>query len=189
MVLRSDHRFGFPGERSGMEGSHGPLRHHFVVDDVHVSRYHARLIRDENGHLFIEDTDSENGTYVNGDRVIKKKVVPSDVIMLGDHYVLDIMAVLKSDNDYSEEFAALKPVYERYIKEKIRIQSTNQFKTRIFQSLPFAFVGVAGLIIGVLGKHHQGIFIGSLTLAICAPTLGIYLGASNGNRRTSKPCE
>ena len=93
----------------------------FVVNDVHVSRYHARLIRDENGRLFIEDTDSANGTYVNGDRVIKKRVTPSDVIMLGDHYVLEIQAVLKSDNDYSEEFAALKPVYERYIKEKIRI--------------------------------------------------------------------
>ena len=39
----------------------------FVVNDVHVSRYHARLIRDENGRLFIEDTDSANGTYVNGD--------------------------------------------------------------------------------------------------------------------------
>ncbi|AEW19889.1 FHA domain-containing protein [Tannerella forsythia] len=149
----------------------------FVVNDVHVSRYHARLIRDENGRLFIEDTDSANGTYVNGDRVIKKRVTPSDVIMLGDHYVLEIQAVLKSDNDYSEEFAALKPVYERYIKEKIRIQSTNQFKTRIFQSLPFAFVGVAGLVIGVLGKHLQGVFIGSLALAVCAPTLGIYLGA------------
>ena len=82
----------------------------FVVNDVHVSRYHARLIRDENGRLFIEDTDSANGTYVNGDRVIKKRVTPSDVIMLGDHYVLEIQAVLKSDNDYSEEFAALKPV-------------------------------------------------------------------------------
>lgn len=58
----------------------------FVVNDVHVSRYHARLIRDENGRLFIEDTDSANGTYVNGDRVIKKESRPlmslcSEIIM------------------------------------------------------------------------------------------------------------
>ncbi len=149
----------------------------FVANDSHVSRYHARLTRDEKGNLFIEDTESTNGTFVNGDRVIKKKITPSDIVTLGNNYTLNISEVLKSDNDYSEEFAALKPVYDNYIKEKIRIQSSNQFKTRLLQSLPFAIIGILGLTIGVIGKHNQGVFIGSLIIAICAPTLGIYLSA------------
>lgn len=149
----------------------------FVANDPHVSRYHAILTRDEKGDLFIEDTDSTNGTFVNGDRVIKKKVTPSDTVTLGANYELNIKSILKSDNDYSEEFAALKPIYDNYIKEKIRIQSSNQFKTRVLQSLPFALIGIFGLLIGVIGKHNQGIFIGSLIIAICAPTLGIYLSA------------
>ncbi len=149
----------------------------FVANDSHVSRYHARLTRDEKGNLFIEDTESTNGTFVNGDRVIKKKITPSDIVTLGNNYTLNISEVLKSDNDYSEEFAALKPVYENYIKEKIRIQSSNQFKTRLLQSLPFAVIGILGLMISVIGKHNQGVFIGSLIIAVCAPTLGIYLGA------------
>ncbi|MDR2918140.1 MAG: FHA domain-containing protein [Tannerella sp.] len=149
----------------------------FVVNDPYISRYHARLGRDETGMLFIEDTDSANGIFVNGDRIIKKKVSLSDKVILGDRYQLNIAEVLKFDNDYSEEFEALKGIYEKYIKEKIRIQSSNQFKTRLFQSVPFAVIGVTGLIIGFLGKGNNNVFVVSLVLAVCAPTIGIYLGA------------
>ncbi|MDR2763642.1 MAG: FHA domain-containing protein [Tannerella sp.] len=149
----------------------------FVVDDAYISRYHAKLIRDENGNLFIEDTHSTNGTFVNGDQVIRKKINTTDRITLGEHCTINIKEVLKFDNDYSEEFAALKPIYDAYIKEKIRIQSSNQFKTRLFQSLPFAVIGVAGLVIGFAGKGNYNIMIASFFLAICAPTVGVYFGA------------
>ncbi|MDR2469332.1 MAG: FHA domain-containing protein [Tannerella sp.] len=149
----------------------------FTVDDAYVSRYHAKLIRDETGGLFLEDLGSTNGTFVNGDRVLRKKINASDKIMLGEHYILNVIEVLKFDNDYSEEFAVLKSVYEDYIKEKIRIQSSNQFKIRLLQSLPFAVIGVTGLIIGFAGKGNQNVMIASLILAICAPTVGVYLGA------------
>jgi DNA-binding response OmpR family regulator len=39
-----------------------------VVDDRWVSRYHAR-IRREDDHYVIEDLDSKNGTFVNGRRI------------------------------------------------------------------------------------------------------------------------
>ncbi|MDR2041448.1 MAG: FHA domain-containing protein [Tannerella sp.] len=149
----------------------------FVVDETYISRYHAKLSRDENGNLFIEDAGSTNGTFVNGDQVIRKKINATDRVTLGEHYTLNLRDVLKFDNDYSEEFAALKPVYDAYIKEKIRIQSSNQFKTRLFQSLPFAVIGVAGLMIGFAGKGNYNIMIASFLLAICAPTVGVYFGA------------
>ena len=148
-----------------------------VVDDDFVSRHHAKLGHDENGNLFIEDLESTNGTFVNGNRIVKKKISASDHIMLGKHYILNVKEALKFDNDYSEEFALLKSVYDDYMKEKIRTQSSNQFKTRLFQSLPFAFVGVIGLVIAFVGQRSNGIFIISLLLAICAPTIGIYFGA------------
>lgn len=149
----------------------------FVINDPYVSRYHAQLGRDENGFLYIEDMDSANGIFVNGDRIIKKKVLLSDHIVLGDRYQLNLSEVLKFDNDYSEEFETLKDVYAKYVKEKIRIQSSNQFKTRLFQSIPFAVIGIAGLVIGFLGKGNNSVFAVSLVLAVCAPTIGIYLGA------------
>lgn len=149
----------------------------FIVDDAHVSRHHARLIRQADGCLFLEDAGSTNGTFVNGIQIAKKRVTPSDTVILGDNYRLNLPEVLKYNNDYSEEFAALKKVYDNYIQEKIKIQSSNQFKTRLFQSLPFALPGVAGVVIGFLGKGSPELFGVSLFITVCAPTVGIYLGA------------
>ncbi|MDR2121025.1 MAG: FHA domain-containing protein [Tannerella sp.] len=149
----------------------------FVVDDPHVSRYHAKLEKNEKGELYIEDVGSTNGTFVNKDRIIRKKIEATDSVVLGNNYILNIRDALKYDNDYSEEFAALKQVYDNYVREKVRIQSSNQFKTRLFQSFPFAVIGIVGLIIGLVGKSNHTLIIVSLILAVCAPTAGIYLGA------------
>jgi lipopolysaccharide export LptBFGC system permease protein LptF len=151
----------------------------YIIDDAFVSRYHARLVRDMKGVLFVEDLNSTNGTFVNGNRVMKKKISTTDNVQLGSQYQLNITEALKFDNDYCDEFALLKSVYNDYSKEKIRIQSSNQFKTRLFQSLPFAVLGVAGLAISFFNKGtgNKGILIISGILAICAPTIGIYFGA------------
>jgi pSer/pThr/pTyr-binding forkhead associated (FHA) protein len=149
----------------------------YVVNDPYVSRRHACLTRDANGFLLLEDQNSANGTYVNGSQIVKKRITPTDTVILGNNFVLNISEVLKSGNDYSEEFAALKEVYDRYIEEKVRIQSSNQFKTRLFQALPFALPGVVGVAIGFAGKGSP-VFLGvSLLVAICAPAAGIYMGA------------
>lgn len=56
----------------------------FVVNDPHVSRYHAKLIREEGGCWLLEDLGSTNGTFVNGAQIVKKHVTPSDTIKLGE---------------------------------------------------------------------------------------------------------
>lgn len=149
----------------------------FVVSDPHVSRHHAQLTCEGVDHLVLEDVGSTNGTFVNGMRILKKHVVLGDAIRLGDRYSLDLSEVLKAENDYCEEFNALKKVYDDYIKEKVRIQSSNQFKTRIFQSLPFALLGVIGVVVGFFGKRSPELFIVSLLVTILAVVVGIYLGA------------
>ena len=95
----------------------------FIANDPHVSRHHARLIREDGGNLL------------------------------------------------------LKKVYDDYIQAKVKIQSSNQFKTRLFQSLPFALPGIVGVVIGFLGKGSPELFGISLLITICAPTVGICLGA------------
>ena len=59
----------------------------FVVNDPHVSRYHAKLIREGGGCWLLEDLGSTNGTFVNRAQSIQKQVTPSDNIRQGDHYV------------------------------------------------------------------------------------------------------
>ncbi len=149
----------------------------FVVDDAHVSRHHARLTRQADGCLFLEDLGSTNGTFVNDIQIAQKRITPADTVRLGDAYQLPIREVLKYNNDYSEEFAALKKVYDDYIQQKVKIQSSNQFKTRLFQSLPFALPGIVGVVIGFLGKGSPELFGVSLFITVSAPTIGIYLGA------------
>ena len=52
----------------------------FIANDPHVSRHHARLIREDGGNLLLEDTGSTNGTFVNGAQIVKKRVTPTDHI-------------------------------------------------------------------------------------------------------------
>ncbi|MDR2471948.1 MAG: FHA domain-containing protein [Tannerella sp.] len=149
----------------------------YVIDDPEASRYHAVLLVRDGGDLFIEDKNSTNGTFVNDIRIIRKKVRPNDTVSFGLKNTVRVSDILHYENDYSDEFAALKPVYDNYIKEKIKVQSTNQFKTRLFQSLPFAVIGMVGIVLGFMGHTNRWLFVISFVVAVCAPTLGIYLGA------------
>lgn len=154
----------------------------FIVNDPHVSRHHACLIREDHGCWLLEDLGSTNGTFVNDSQIVKKRVTPTDKIVLGTVYVLNLSEVSKYNNDYSEEFAALKDIYNNYVQAKVKIQSANQFKTRLFQSLPFALPGIIGVVIGFLGKGSPELFGLSLFITICAPTVGIFLGAKQASK-------
>jgi hypothetical protein len=81
--------------------------------------------------------------------------VPTFLSWLAFLLSTNLSEVLKYNNDYSDEFAALKKVYDDYIQAKVKIQSSNQFKTRLFQSLPFALPGIVGVVIGFLGKGKE----------------------------------
>jgi pSer/pThr/pTyr-binding forkhead associated (FHA) protein len=58
-----------------------------LLDDAKLSRYQARISRDADS-FFVEDLNSVNGTFVNGDRVSgKRSIVPGDTIQLGSRYL------------------------------------------------------------------------------------------------------
>lgn len=153
-----------------------------VADHPHVSRHHARLTRDQEGRLLLEDLGSTNGTFVNDAQVLRKYVVPTDRVRLGDASEWLVSEILKYNNDYSAEFELLKRVYNDYVDAKVKIQSANQFKTRLLQSLPFAIPGIVGVIVGFLGKGSMTWFSVSLLITVCAPMIGIYLGAKQSAR-------
>jgi pSer/pThr/pTyr-binding forkhead associated (FHA) protein len=49
-----------------------------LADDEEISRTHARIALDGNGHLAIEDLGSTNGTFVNGVRISGPKMLSED---------------------------------------------------------------------------------------------------------------
>lgn len=96
---------------------------HVVLPQGGVSKYHAVLTSLSDNVMILEDLDSTNGTFVNGYRIRRTLVKPTDVVMLSKielplatfFQITPKDAVsYKADNDYSQEFEALKEVYENY---------------------------------------------------------------------------
>lgn len=52
------------------------------LDDVTVSRHHARVMRDDSGFV-VEDLNSLNGTYVNRKRIERHRLVERDELQIG----------------------------------------------------------------------------------------------------------
>ena len=115
-----------------------------------VSEHHARILV-VGREMILEDLNSTNGTFVNGSRIRKAVLKPTDQVSVALHplNIRPIFAKLLSDsefNDYTEEFNALKTVYDEYEEEKEKIIKESQRKTSIkkflIMSLPvilFAF--------------------------------------------------
>jgi pSer/pThr/pTyr-binding forkhead associated (FHA) protein len=61
-----------------------------VINDEGISVFHAEL-RQEDGKLFIRDSGSVNGTFVNGEKLVgKREIVAGDVVRL---HLIDIQIV------------------------------------------------------------------------------------------------
>jgi pSer/pThr/pTyr-binding forkhead associated (FHA) protein len=58
------------------------------IDNQAVSGHHA-VIKKEGGTFFIEDLNSLNGTYLNGQKISKGEIFNNDVILIGVH-TLDV---------------------------------------------------------------------------------------------------
>ena len=58
------------------------------IDDIEISRFHARIIRTDGGYSLI-DLDSMNGTYISGEQLRKSAMlVDGDRIGVGESVVL-----------------------------------------------------------------------------------------------------
>lgn len=125
-------------------GRQGDLK----IDDPAVSRKHAKITRTPEG-LCIEDLDSTGGTYVNGNRIKKKKLNPADEIKLGTFpikYSRLEQAFPLSDKEFSLRFQELKEVYDTYTRSRLRMQSQSQGKTMLKRTIPMAIPGVLMMV-------------------------------------------
>jgi len=68
-----------------------------VIDNQAVSGYHAR-IKKEGQSLFIEDANSLNGTYINGQKISKGELHNGDTVLIGVH-TLDVILEKARETD------------------------------------------------------------------------------------------
>jgi len=55
----------------------------FILDEALVSRVHCRLRVLPDDRLEVSDLESTNGTYVNGERIERRLLVPGDRLQVG----------------------------------------------------------------------------------------------------------
>ena len=55
----------------------------FILDAALVSRVHCQLLALGDGALEVQDLESTNGTYVNGNRVERARLSPGDKVQVG----------------------------------------------------------------------------------------------------------
>jgi diguanylate cyclase (GGDEF)-like protein len=93
-----------------------------VVDEMGVSRHHARVARTPAGGFYVEDLKSTNGTFVGASRVGVSLLNRGDVLQLGPHIRLRFAIV-----DSAEE-----TLYRQLYESSVRDPLTNTFNRKYF---------------------------------------------------------
>lgn len=58
------------------------------IRDQSVSQRHARVVSTPAGAVFVEDLGSTNGTYVNGEKIVRHALCDGDKVHIGPHHIL-----------------------------------------------------------------------------------------------------
>ena len=69
-----------------------------VLPKGNISKRHAKIVY-ANGSATLSDTNSTNGTFLNGERITSNPLSPADKIYLGEF----VITVLGLDDDTGEE--------------------------------------------------------------------------------------
>ncbi len=56
------------------------------IDGLQISNRHARLLQTNTG-IFIEDLNSTNGVYINGERATRQNIAPQDAVQIGSFLI------------------------------------------------------------------------------------------------------
>jgi diguanylate cyclase (GGDEF)-like protein len=107
------------------------------VEDVAISRVHARIVKREDGRFFVEDMGSTNGTFVNGagpiERSARAELQRGDRIQVGPNVVLRFSII-----DQVEETLA-RQLFEASTRDPLtRVYNRRYFAERLASEVGFA---------------------------------------------------
>ncbi len=127
---------------------------HGQTDIETVSQQHISVsFKDESQQqLIVEDLQSTNGTFVNGQRIKTRSILPSDQIKLG-HKSIDTnwlfgqvkQKAKKHQIHFEEEFEAMKPDFDAFLKAREKVKSKSKRKT-LYIRLGISFIPLLGLL-------------------------------------------
>ena len=132
----------------------------FDITDAEVSRHHLKITSLPNGRFQIEDNHSTNGTFVNGQRIIRKIVDGDTLIQLGGNYTFKVIDAIgpiiearekeaKEAAEFEERFYRLEQIYNNYSSSKVDIQKENA-KKNYLRFVPMSLISMVGLVITLI---------------------------------------
>lgn len=146
------------------------LNNQLVIKNEKVSGNHCAIHRLPDGDFIVEDLGSTNGTFVNGTRIMQTQLTTEDELQLGS-YTLDTNTVLSlfkqplqqgiiyddliKQDHIVKEFRKLKPLYDSYIKEKLRIMKENNLANTGLKA-GLSLIPVVGSALGILSSTVTG---------------------------------
>ncbi len=104
------------------------VKNDIQIDNLSVSKQHARIVKHQ-GHYFIEDMKSTNGTYLNEKKITKQKLTNNDVITIGKHTlqaILDKKPVESSQQDMINDTMMLTTEKHKQMLQKQKKIKPNQ---------------------------------------------------------------
>jgi len=122
------------------------LSNEIVINNIEVSRRHARITIDEKGEYFIEDLNSTNGTFLNGKILKSKQMIKSgDDLRLGNSIYLKIISSAKLSESNNTESEKKQKVMEMesadntsHLEKKLPVKSNS---TEMIESSDLKWVG------------------------------------------------
>lgn len=182
------------------------------ITDTTVSREHCKLTINADGTYTLENL-SINGTFVNGNSIIRTVVTPDTILRLGVNFsvaVRDLLplqaanikprqaqqqnplqqfakpAVDPNQERYEMEFRKLKSVYEKYTADKLAIQKEAGM-TNFYRMLPMTLMAIVSLGAACIPG------LGALSPVIAVVGLGLLVfslfKSYNGNRDNPEKLE
>ena len=182
------------------------------ITNTTVSREHCKLTINADGTYTLENL-SINGTFVNGNSIIRTVVTPDTILRLGANFsiaVRDLLplqaanikprqaqqqnplqqfakpAVDPNQERYEMEFRKLKSVYEKYTEDKLAIQKEAGM-TNFYRMLPMTLMAIVSLGAACIPG------LGALSPVIAVVGLGLLVfslfKSYNGNRDNPEKLE
>jgi len=103
-----------------------------LLPDAGISRRHARLFPEDGGYA-IEDLQSANGTFVQGERIVRRRLCDGDIVQFGSSVVLRYSLV-----DPDQE-AMLRHLYVASITDPLtRAYNREHLDARLLTELSYA---------------------------------------------------
>ncbi len=131
------------------------------IDNLAVSGAHARILTILNDS-FLEDLDSTNGVFVNGERVKKRALLDGDLVTIGKHqlsYRKDPAAPIEGGAEGVVDTSSLGAIEAPATTARLRLLTDKGKGKELRLSKALTTVGKPGVQVAAISRRQQGDFI------------------------------